>query len=103
MRGILVQSLVSRGVPFDVALETANEIRQRLAEKEDVALSDLSKLVDELLADRYDLEALPLPPAQEPPRVSGPRGTSSPFSKGVLAVSLQGAGMDPNDAYDVAR
>ncbi len=103
MRGILVQSLVSRGVPFDVALETANEIRGRLANQEEVVLSDLSKLVDELLADRYDLEALPVPPAQEPPQVSGPRGTSSPFSKGVLAVSLQGAGLDPNDAYDVAR
>ncbi len=103
MRGILVQSLVSRGVPFDVALETANEIRVRLAEKEEVALSSLSKLVDELLADRYDLEALPMPPAQDPPQVIGPRGTSSPFSKGVLAVSLQGAGLDPSDAYDVAR
>ncbi|MCH6562342.1 MAG: hypothetical protein IH800_07975 [Myxococcales bacterium] len=103
MRGILVQSLVSRGVPFDVALETANEIRGRLANQEEVALHDLSKLVEELLADRYDLEALPLPPAQAPPQVSGPRGTSSPFSKGVLAVSLQGAGLDPNDAYDVAR
>lgn len=103
MRGILVQSLVSRGVPFDVALETANEIRGRLANQEEVALHALSKLVEELLADRYDLEALPLPPAQEPPQVSGPRGTSSPFSKGVLAVSLQGAGLDPNDAYDVAR
>lgn len=103
MRGILVQSLVSRGVPFDVALETANEIRGRLANQEEVALHALSKLVEELLGDRYDLEALPLPPAQEPPQVSGPRGTSSPFSKGVLAVSLQGAGLDPNDAYDVAR
>ncbi len=103
MRGILVQSLVSRGVPFDVALETANEIRGRLSNQAEVALHDLSKLVEELLADRYDLEALPLPPAQEPPQVSGPRGTSSPFSKGVLAVSLQGAGLDPNDAYDVAR
>ncbi len=103
MRGILVQSLVSRGVPFDVALETANEIRQRLTQKKEVELADLAKLVEELLADRYDLEALPLPPAQEPPRVRGPRGTSSPFSKGVLAVSLQGAGLDPSDAYDVAR
>lgn len=103
MRGILVQSLVSRGVPFDVALETANEIRERLTQKDEVELADLSKLVEELLADRYDLEALPLPPAQEPPSVRGPRGTSSPFSKGMLAVSLQGAGLDPSDAYDVAR
>ena len=103
MRGILVQSLVSRGVPFDVALETANEIRERISGKVQIDQAELSKLVDELLADHYDLETLPLPPAQEPPRVGGPRGTSSPFSKGVLAVSLQGAGLEPSDAYDVAR
>jgi 2-phosphoglycerate kinase len=103
MRGILVQSLVSRGVPFEVALETANEIRQRLTGKREVELSDLAKLLGELLADRYDLEAPPLPPAQEPPQVRTRRGTSSPFSKGMLAVSLQGSGLDPSDAYDVAR
>ena len=103
MRGILVQSLVSRGVPFDVALETANEIRERISGKGRVDQDELSKLVDELLADRYDLDALPLPPAHEAPRVRGARGTSSPFSKGVLAVSLQGAGLEPSDAYDVAR
>jgi 2-phosphoglycerate kinase len=103
MRGILVQSLVSRGVPFDVALETANEIRQRLTGKKEVELSDLAKLLGELLAGRYDLEAPPLPPAQEPPQVRTRRGTSSPFSKGMLAVSLQGSGLDPSDAYDVAR
>ena len=103
MRGILVQSLVSRGVPFEVALETANAIRDRLAEAGEIELVELDKLVTDRLGDRYDLEALPLPPAQEPPRVSGARGSSSPFSKGMLAVSLQGAGMEPSDAYDVAR
>ncbi|MFQ5514400.1 MAG: ATP cone domain-containing protein [Myxococcota bacterium] len=103
MRGILVQSLVSRGVPFEVALATATEIRDRVSDKESVELSELSKLVEELLADHVDLEKLPLRPAREPPLVRGPRGTQTPFSKGMLAVSLQGAGLDPSDAYDVAR
>ena len=103
MRGILVQSLVSRGVPFDVALETATEIRERVAAKGEVEQTELSKLVEELLADHLDPDSLPLRPSEEPPVVRGPRGTSSPFSKGILAVSLQGAGLDPSDAYDVAR
>jgi 2-phosphoglycerate kinase len=103
MRGILVQSLVSRGVPFDVALGTASEIRNRIGRRSEVELADLAKLVEELLADHVDLEALPLRPLQEPPLVVSPRGSSNPFSKGMLAVSLQGAGLDPSDAYDVAR
>ena len=103
MRGILVQSLVSRGVPFDVALTTASEIRDRVVLKDEVDLAELAKLVEELLADHVDIETLPIRPAQDPPMVRGPRGSSSPFSKGILAVSLQGAGLDPSDAYDVAR
>ena len=49
MRGILVQSLVSRGVPFDVALETATAIRDRIAAKRQVLVDELSSLVDEIL------------------------------------------------------
>lgn len=103
MRGILVQSLVSRGVPFDVALEAATRIRDRLLSEGEVAASDISKLVDDLLADRYDLEHVPVQLAVEPPGVRERGGASSPFSKGILAVSLQGAGLEVSDAYDVAR
>ncbi len=103
MRGILVQSLVSRGVPFDVALDTASRVRERISGCAEVTRADLSKIVEDLLGERYDLETLPLPPLQEPPRVVSPGGGGTPFSKGILAVSLQGAGLEPSDAYDVAR
>ncbi len=102
MRGILVQSLVSRGVPFDVALETATEIRDRVANLGSVAPADLSKLIDQLLSDRYELEAVDQP-LQQPPLVSSGSGRGQRFSKGLLATSLQGAGLDPSDAFDVAR
>jgi 2-phosphoglycerate kinase len=102
MRGILVQSLVSRGVPFDVALEVATGVGDRIVVRGEIERAELGKLVEELLGDRYDLEAVPVP-SPEPTRVIGPRGTSQPFSKGILAVSLQGAGLDPSDAYDVVR
>jgi 2-phosphoglycerate kinase len=35
--------------------------------------------------------------------VKSQRGTSTPFSKGMLSVSLQGAGLDPTDAYQVSQ
>lgn len=101
MRGILVQSLVSRGVPFDAALETATRVRDRIARRGRVERDELKKLVEELLEQRHDVEALR--PVPEAPRVSGPGGSSTPLSKGILAVSLQGSGLDPSDAYDVAR
>ncbi len=102
MRGILVQSLVSRGVPFDVALDTATEIRDRIADRGSVAPGDLSKLIDALLSDRYELEALDHP-LREPPVVVVRSGRGRPFSKGILVTSLLGAGLDPSDAFDVAR
>jgi len=95
--------MVSRGVPFDLALETATEIHRGLGPRTQVEIQELSKRVEELLEDRIDLDALPLRRAHESPRVIGPQGTSRPFSKGMLAVSLQGAGLEPSDAYDVAR
>ena len=102
MRGILVQSLVSRGVPFDVALDLATRVGDRIAVQGEIERAELGKLVEELLGDRYDLEAAPVS-SPEPTRVVGPRGTPQPFSKGILAVSLQGAGLEPSDAYDVVR
>jgi len=101
MRGILVQSLVSRGVPFDAALEIATRVRDRIAERGEIEPAELKKLIQELLGDRE------LRPAVSsivtPPFVHDASGSSSPFSKGILAASLQGAAMEPSDAYDVAR
>ena len=99
MRGILVQSLVSRGVPFDLALDTATKIRDRIAESGEVERADLSKLIHEFLGDRE----LDTPTGElRPQMVRDARGSASPFSKGILAASLQGAGMEPGDAYAVA-
>jgi 2-phosphoglycerate kinase len=104
MRGILVQSLVTRGVPFDVAFETATSVRDRIASRGRVRIEELSSLIDELLDDRYDLDALaPATDQVEPPRVVEEDGSWSPFSKGILSVSLMGAGLEPGDAHDIAR
>jgi 2-phosphoglycerate kinase len=102
MRGILVQSLVSRGVPFDVAFDVATKINGRLVGRSHIQSEELPLMVEELIGDQYDLEA-PVPPTFPPARVIGSRGSSEPFSKGILSVSLEGAGLEPSDAYEVAR
>jgi len=102
MRGILVHSLMARGVPFEDAFRAANEIRRRLRGRPVVSRGELAAAARELVG----LEAL----GEEPPRptltatitVMG-HGRETPFSKGILSQSLLAAAIDPNDAFDVAR
>ena len=42
MRGILVQSLVSRGIPFEVALETATQVRDQVGERGEIHVGELT-------------------------------------------------------------
>jgi hypothetical protein len=95
MRGILVQSLVRRGVPFAVALATATAIRDRIAPRGKVRLDDISSLVDELLDDRYDLDVLGAVTAIEPPRVVEEDGSWSPVLEGHPRGLPDGAGPSP--------
>lgn len=99
----MVQSLVSRGVPFELALETATAVRDRIEDRGEVQRFELAQLVQELLGDRAAPEHLPLRQEAPTPLVRDQRGFENPFSKGLLALSLQGAGMDTSDAQDAAR
>jgi 2-phosphoglycerate kinase len=100
MRGIMVHSLVARGVPFEEAYQVANQIRDRLRGRDVVAKDEVAKGVRELLGEE---------PFADDPRPTMPHiavagdGSSRPFSKGVLSQSLLAAALDPNEAFDVAR
>jgi 2-phosphoglycerate kinase len=102
MRGIMIHSLMARGIPFDEAFHAANEVRRRLGDRAVLEKSELVKMLHEILGPE---------PFAEDPRVSLPgaeisvtgRGKGVPFSKGRLSQSLLAAALDPNDAFDVAR
>ena len=100
MRGIMIHSLMARGVPFEDAYQTANEIRARLGGRSVVERAELAKAVTELLGD--EVVASETPPASDEIIVVG-GGKGLPFSKGILSQSLLAAAIDPNDAFDVAR
>jgi 2-phosphoglycerate kinase len=101
MRGIMIHSLMARGVPFEDAYLTANTIRDRLRGRERVTKEEIAKAVHELLGDA--------PFAEERARALAPdigvvgAGGSHPFSKGILSQSLLAAALEPNEAFDVAR
>jgi 2-phosphoglycerate kinase len=101
MRGIMVHSLMARGIAFDEAYRTANRIRERLRGRSVVPKDELTKAVLELLGPQSDPVQPAIPLADEI-TVTG-RGSGAPFSKGILSQSLFAAAIEPNDAFDVAR
>ncbi len=102
MRGILVHSLMARGLAFEEAYGTANQVRDELRGRRVVPIDELGRCVNETLASRAITADRHVPPITPSIRVTGPGG-ATPFSKGFLSQSLLAAAIDPNDAFDVAR
>jgi 2-phosphoglycerate kinase len=102
MRGIMVHSLLARGLSFDEAFEVANAVRERIRLRPVVTREELRALIDEVAAPGKLGE-----PRREPARGSDirvtARGRGTPFSKGFLSQSLLAAAIDPSEAFEVAR
>jgi 2-phosphoglycerate kinase len=101
MRGIMVHSLMARGVSFDDAYRTADEVARRIGTRRLVPREELGKAVQEILGDLPSREDRPAPMPVSI-LVTG-HGQELPFSKGILSQSLLATALDPNDAFDVAR
>jgi 2-phosphoglycerate kinase len=99
MRGIMVHSLMARGIAFEEAYRTADRVRERIRGLSVVPKDELSKAVLEILGRQAGQSPAPLAPDIT---ITG-RGKGLPFSKGILSQSLLAAAIDPNDAFDVAR
>jgi 2-phosphoglycerate kinase len=100
MRGIMVHSLMARGVTFDEAYTTAAAVSERIRGRGSVPRSELSKIVTEIVGPEHEHQ----PPIPIPITLRVSSGSrSTPFSKGTLAQSLLAASVEPDDAFDVAR
>ncbi len=102
MRGIMIHSLMARGLPFEEANRVANTVRDRLRPRGLVDKPAILEALRELLdASLFEAESrLPIAPEIT---VKGARRRGQPFSKGVLSQSLLAAAIDPNDSFEVAR
>ena len=102
MRGIMIHSLMGRGVSFEDAYSTASLVRERIYGRGVVTRDELGKAVREVLGDAKLGDEVR--PAARPLQISvDGEGQDRPFSKGILSQSLLAAALEPNDAFDVAR
>ncbi|MDG2334157.1 MAG: hypothetical protein P8Q97_08035 [Myxococcota bacterium] len=100
MRGIMVHSLMARGIGFDEAYSTAGQVSGMIQGRGRVERAELAKIVHEIVGEGAESEQ----PIQLPAtlQVVGNRG-STHFSKGTLSQSLLAASLAPDDAFEVAR
>jgi 2,3-bisphosphoglycerate-independent phosphoglycerate mutase len=103
LRGMVTHDLVQRGLSFDDAYSAARAVRDRIGGREEVSTSELKDVLEEQLVTLFGWErAVRLFPPGWP---SSPeievlaQGQGHPFSRGVLARSLQAAGVDLDRAY----
>ncbi|MCH2186882.1 hypothetical protein MK280_13525 [Myxococcota bacterium] len=100
MRGIMVHSLMARGVSFEAAYETANAVADEIRGRGSVKRSEISEMVSERLGDEYEHQPpIPIPITVD---VENARGLAS-FSKGTLSQSLLAASIEPDVAFEVAK
>ena len=104
MRGIMVHSLMSRGVSFDDAYRVANAVRERIRGRGVVSPKDLVRAAREFLGAPEASEDYPRVRLPRPILVTGAgKEKATPFSKGLFSQSLLAAAIEPSDAFDVAR
>jgi 2-phosphoglycerate kinase len=103
MRGIMIHSLMARGVPFEEANRVANTVRDRLRPRGAVNKAEILEVLHELLDQSLFEAETRLPLAAEITVKGGKARRGQPFSKGVLSQSLLAAAIDPNDSFEVAR
>lgn len=107
MRGILTHSLVQHGMDFKKAYKVAQQVKQQLSGQATIRKEELRKIIKQeakALFGEIDLEKdqkLPEMPLAQIAVIS--HGTSTPFSKGLLARTIMAAGIPPNHAHQMAQ
>lgn len=116
MEGIVVSSLVRRGIPFADAYRVVRELERRLRDRgaDHVSSAEIERELLDLVGDhaREQLVEAAVARGEKSEKalvslarkisVVGPGG-SAPFSAGVLAQSLLAAALNPREAYEIAQ
>jgi 2-phosphoglycerate kinase len=105
LRGILVRSLLDAGLEFDDAHSLATELREELADTEEISASEVRERISALLESRGHLGAvdpygLPLTSTMRI-EVNSRKGNKSAFSRSRHERFLQASGMKAEKAEQV--
>ncbi|MEM1202293.1 MAG: ATP cone domain-containing protein [Acidobacteriota bacterium] len=103
LRGVLTHDLVLRGLPFDDAYTVARAVREDLADRDEVSTAEIRDRVQEQVETLFggDVSARLRSSARPAPSDLTViyQGQHQPFSRGLLARSIQAAGLDLDRAY----
>ena len=100
LRGMITHALVQRGLAFEEAYQAASAIRDHIGDRSEVTTAEIRAAITEQLHKMYGAE---LPVNLRAPQVTAPllhviyQGQRQPFSRGLLARSMHGAGIDLDD------
>jgi len=102
LRGILIRSLVEAGLSFEEAYELASQIRDELADEDEISSSQLHNRVSDLLGENFDkaIQADYESPLSAPSKikVTSLSNATSAFSRGRYQRYLQSSGVPAEDA-----
>lgn len=103
LRGVITHHLVQRGVDFDDAYAIARAVRDHFSKEDEVTTSEVRDRVRQQLETTFGADQaaryLAEPHTTVPRLEVESRGRTQPFSRGLLARSLAGAGLDFDRAY----
>ncbi|MEM1178986.1 MAG: 2,3-bisphosphoglycerate-independent phosphoglycerate mutase [Acidobacteriota bacterium] len=102
LRGVLTHYLTERGFDFDDAYALARALRDHFAGRSEVEKSEIKDALVERVESTYGsaaVEQLRHRPAAAPRLTLVASGRRQPFSRGLLAQSMHGAGLDFDRAY----
>jgi 2,3-bisphosphoglycerate-independent phosphoglycerate mutase len=102
LRGMVTHDLVQRGLSFEDAYGVARAIRGELGDREEISTAQLRDLIDEQVARVFGSETAEAVRLQVPPVVELQvfyDGEKQLFSRGLLARSINAAGVDLDEAY----
>jgi 2,3-bisphosphoglycerate-independent phosphoglycerate mutase len=102
LRGMVTHDLVLRGLGFEAAYAMAQTVRDQLADRDEVSTVELRELIREELERLFDGD-IPSQLLEPVKRVSDLQvmveGQAQPFSRGLLARSIQASGVGLDRAY----
>jgi 2-phosphoglycerate kinase len=104
-KGVLVRDLTKAGLSVEESYRVAGEVQSML--KKSVTSEELAKLVYEFLKSQYGSRIAnrykQITEEKEVMVVEEDGKTLVPFSRGILAGSIRPAGVDVNQAFEIAR
>ena len=107
LRGILVRSLHDAGLGFDDAYKLATQVRQELADTDEITTDDLHQQVLEMLQRSYDQQITDAyqPSGHPPDRISvrDSEGQLTPFAHSLHAQCLESCGLSSDQARLASR